>query len=130
MVCAALTASAPSAPSASKNARRKYCLIMPAAPPADVSAYTLANEFRNGAGQARQIVRRDGKGRRQIDDVAERPDEHALPDEALAQAVKVADAVKFDHADRTAHTHVFHTAQIATRRQLGFQLLRYCRHLL
>ena len=49
---------------------------------------------------AAQLVGCDGERRRQIDDVAERADEHALLDEARAQGVEVGDAFEFDHADR------------------------------
>ena len=62
-------------------------------------------------------LRLDGEGRRQIDDSAERPDEHALLDEPRAQRLNVGDPLQLDHADRALDPHVLHARQAAARRQ-------------
>src|SRR5580693_5690938 len=67
------------------------------------------------AGEALKILLADGKGRRQIDNIAQWPHEDAGFDKPAPQRAEIIDAIEFDDADRAFHPHVAHTRQLAGR---------------
>ena len=82
-----------------------------------------ADDLDHRVGERRELVRRNGEGRRQVDDRSERTHEHALRDEAAPQRVDVVDAVEFDHADRAHDADVAHAGHVAAGREPGAQRL-------
>src|SRR5262249_23819855 len=67
--------------------------------------------------QLRELVLANRERRREIDDGAERADEHPLLHEPCAQDLEIVDAVKLHNADRTLHPHVLDAWKAATGRK-------------
>ena len=67
------------------------------------------------AGEALKILLADGKGRCQIDDIADGPHEDARFYKPAPQRAEIIDAIEFDDTDRAFHPHVAYMRQLAGR---------------
>src|SRR5436305_13792173 len=71
--------------------------------------------------QRRQLLRRYRECRREINNRAERPNEHPFLDEARAQPNEVVDAMELDDADRSLHADVFDVTHAAAGRKASLE---------
>src|SRR5262249_29142768 len=89
----------------------------PARPPWLRILAGFAHHLRHRPRQLRELVLPNRERRREIDDGAERADEHPLLHEPCAQDLEIVDAVKLHNADRTLHPHVLDAWKAATGRK-------------
>ena len=75
----------------------------------------LCDHAIDGGREPRKFVRRNGIGRREVDDRAKRADKNSFFNKALAQGVKIIDAVEFDHPNGAVDPHVLDTGKRPAR---------------
>src|SRR4249920_1883887 len=79
------------------------------------SMFLFLNNFDYRAHERLELVRRYRKRRREIDDVPDRPHEHAQLNKAFAHCVEIVDPVQFNNSDRTFHANVLDARQTPAR---------------